>query len=371
MASDQTVAGNKDYLDKALDVAVRLSVLALVIVGSFRIFSPFLVPVVWGIIIAIALYPVFTWLRRRLGGRNKLTGALFILVGLAVVIVPTILMTESIVDGAVSIGRGLEEGTLKIPPPSESVKEWPLVGESLYGTWYSASVDLDATTTRLAPQLKELGSRLAAAVAGLGAAILQSIFALIIAGILMITSEGGDRTARAIAMRMGGEEGVAMVDISIGTIRSVVKGVLLVAVVQGLLAAVGLYVAQVPFAGLWALLVVIVAVIQLPPILILGPIAVYVFSANDSTVISVGFLIWSLLVSGSDGFLKPIFLGRGVNVPMLVILIGAIGGMLRSGVVGLFIGPVILAIGYQLFTAWIASVKPAEDKQLESEAAGG
>jgi len=135
------------------------------------------------------------------------------------------------------------------------------------------------------------------------------------------------------------EQTTPIVAIATGTVRSVVKGVIMVALVQSLLAAIGLWVAGVPAVGLWALLVLVVAVIQLPPILVLGPIAVWVFSANDSTVISVGFLIWSLIVSGSDGILKPIFLGRGVQVPMLVILIGAIGGMLGSGVLGLFIGP--------------------------------
>jgi predicted PurR-regulated permease PerM len=190
-------------------------------------------------------------------------------------------------------------------------------------------------------------------VAGLGTAIVQTIFSLIIAGILMMTSEGGGKVARDTARRLAGDDGPPMVDTGIDTIRSVVKGVILVAAIQSLLSAVGMVVAGVPAAALWAALVLIVAIIQLPPILILGPIAVWVFSANDNTVIAVGFLIWSLIVSGSDSFLKPLFLGRGVKVPMLVILVGAIGGMIRAGVIGLFIGPVILAIGYQLFKAWV------------------
>jgi predicted PurR-regulated permease PerM len=370
MASEHTSTLDKDYLDKSLDIAVRLGVIAIIILGCLRIFSPFLVPVVWGMIIAIALHPIFAKLVSSMGGRRKMAGAVFILVSLALLIVPTVLMTDSVIDGGVTIGRQLEDGTFKVPPPDAKVKDWPVVGESLYEYWNSASVDLEGTATKLAPQLKALSARVASLVAGLGATFVQMIFALIIAGVLMVTSEGGDRAARVIAMRLGGDEGVAMVDISVGTIRSVVKGVILVAVIQALLAAIGLYVASVPMAGFWALLVMIVAVIQLPPILILGPIAVWVFSANDSTVISVGFLIWSLLVSGSDSFLKPLFLGRGVKVPMLVILVGAIGGMLRSGVIGLFIGPVILAIGYGLFRAWIAGVQSPEGEGSKPEPAG-
>jgi predicted PurR-regulated permease PerM len=277
-------------------------------------------------------------------------------------------MADSIIEGGSSIASQLEEGKLRIPPPDPKVKDWPLIGESLHGYWNSASVDFEGTAHKLAPQLKAVASRLVSLVGGLGATIVQMIFALVIAGVLMVTAEGGGRTARIIFRRLGGDDGEALVDISIGTIRSVVKGVIVVALIQSLLSAIGMYVAGVPLAGLWALLILIVAIIQLPPLLILGPVAVYVFSASDSTVISVGFLIWSLLISGSDGFLKPLLLGRGVQVPMLIILVGAIGGMLRSGVIGLFIGPVVLAIGYGLFTAWIASVKEPEAKKLESEA---
>jgi predicted PurR-regulated permease PerM len=349
----------RDYLGKALDIAVRLTVIAVIILSAFRIFSPFLTAVVWGVVIAIALYPVFDKMKGALGGRNRLAGTLFILISLALVITPTVMLTGSVVDGAKQLDQGLEDGTLKVPPPAEKVQNWPVVGKPLYQTWYSASVNLEATLKKLDPQLDKLKAKIASTVAGLGAAIVQTIFSLIIAGILMMTSEGGGKVAREIATRLAGADGPPMVDTSIDTIRSVVKGVILVAAIQSLLSAIGMIVAGVPAAGLWAALVLIVAIIQLPPILILGPIAVYVFSANDNTVIAVGFLIWSLIISGSDGFLKPLFLGRGVKVPMLVILIGAIGGMIRGGVIGLFIGPVILAIGYQLFKAWVTDDEAA------------
>ena len=157
----------------------------------------------------------------------------------------------------------------------------------------------------------------------LGSAIVQSIFALIIAGILMMISEGGGKAANMIATRLAGEDGAAIVDIATGTVRSVVKGVLLVAITQALFAALGMWVAGVPAVGLWALLVLVVAVIQLPPIIILLPISLWVFSVNDNTVVSVGFFIWSMIVSGADGFLKPMFLGRGVAVPMAYEIIRA------------------------------------------------
>ena len=180
----------------------------------------------------------------------------------------------------------------------------------------------------------------------------------------MVKAEGGSRTARSVARRLAGDTGPPMVDMTIGTVRSVVKGVVLVAMIQGLLAAVGLVVAGVPGVGLWTVLVMMVGVMQLPPILVLGPIAVWVFANNDSTVIAVIFAVWSLFVSVSDGLLKPLLLGRGVPLPMLVILIGAIGGMLRSGLVGLFVGPVILAIFYQLFMNWVHESETQDEADI-------
>jgi len=356
----------RDYLGKALDIAVRLLVLGVIMLAAFRIFSPFLVVVVWGIVISIALFPIYEKMCAMIGGRRKTAGALFIAISLALVIVPVWLMTDSLLDATVRIVEKAEAGTLEIPPPTEKVKDWPFIGEKTYAIWQGASVDLKGTTDKLQPQLKNFGERVVSGVAGLGGALVQTLIALIIAGILMMTSEGGGRTARSIAQRLGGDEGPPMVDLTIGTIRSVVKGVILVAMIQAVLSAIGLVIADVPGAGLWALLVLIVAVIQLPPVIILGPIIPWVFANNDSTGIAVFFAIYALIVSGSDGWLKPMLLGRGVKVPMLVILVGAIGGMMQAGVIGLFVGPVFLAIFYQLFMAWVSDDETAGEASKKS-----
>jgi predicted PurR-regulated permease PerM len=346
-------SNDKNYLGKAVDIAIRLTVLGVIVVGAFRIFSPFLLAVIWAVVLAVTLHPLYLRLRRALGGRSKLAGAFFIVICLAIVIVPTWLLTESLLDATVPVIKNAQEGTLVIPPPTDKVKEWPLVGERVYAAWQSATVDLEGTAKRLQPQLRRLGEKVISAVSGLGGALVQTLFAIIIAGILMMTSEGGSRTSRSIAHRLGGDEGPPMVDLTVSTIRSVVKGVVLVALIQGLLAAIGLVIAGVPGAGLWSLLSMMLAVMQLPPLIVLAPIVIWVFANNDSTAVAVFFTIWSVVVSVSDGFLKPLLLGRGVKVPMVVILIGAIGGLLRAGVIGLFVGPVILAIFYQLFGAWL------------------
>lgn len=362
---------NRDYLGKALDIAVRLLVIGIIVLGAYRIFSPFLTVVVWAIVFAIALFPLYGKICSWIGGRRKLAGAIFIVLSLTFVLVPTFLLTDSLLDATVGIIHKAREGTLQIPPPTEKVKTWPLVGKKAYAVWESAAIDLKGTTDKLQPQLRSLAERVVSQVSGLGIALVQTVIALIIAGILMIMSSGGRRVAHSVATRLAGEQGPGMVDLSIGTIRSVVKGVILVAATQAALAAVGLFIAGVPGVGLWTLLVLIVAVMQLPPIIILGPAIPWVFANNESTAIAVFFTIWSLVVSGSDGWLKPLLLGRGVKVPMLVILIGAIGGMLRAGVIGLFIGPVFLAIFYQLFLAWVSDDETPAEKVVRETATEG
>jgi predicted PurR-regulated permease PerM len=140
----------------------------------------------------------------------------------------------------------------------------------------------------------------------------------------------------------------------------VVQGVLGVAIIQSILGGVGIWAIGIPAAGLWALIILLLAIMQLPPLLIMGPLAIYAFSFADTTP-AIIFLVWSIIVSASDAFLKPIFLGRGVDVPMLVILLGAIGGMILSGIIGLFVGAVVLALSYKVFQALLVDDVLDED----------
>jgi predicted PurR-regulated permease PerM len=352
----------KNHLTRALETAIHLAVIAAIVLGSFAIFSPFAMVMIWALVIAITFDPLYEKMARVMGGKRKLAAGVFIVLSLAVIIVPVGFLADSLLDAARGIRQQAEAGTLVIPPPTDKVKEWPVIGEKAYTLWQSASVDFEETAQKLRPQLRGLAQKIAASVSGLGRALIQTILAVVIAGILMMNSPAGTEAARRIARKLGGERGPSMVDLSAATVRNVVKGVVLVALIQGLLAAAGLAIAGVPFVGLWSLIVMMLAVAQLPPLLVLGPIIPWVFAHNDSTLIAVVFTVWSLLVSASDPFFKMLLLGRGVGVPMLVILIGAIGGMLRSGMTGFFVGPVVLAIFYQLFTAWVREEKAAAGK---------
>ena len=219
--------------------------------------------------------------------------------------------------------------------------------------WNKASINLEGTLKEYASQIKKLAAVFFSAAAGAGSGILQFIISVIISGVLLTKSTGSYQFTLKFFQRLGGEKnGLLFTTLARSTIRSVAQGVLGVAIIQSVLAAIGLYVMGIPGWGLWTVLILVLAVAQLPPILILGPIIAYVFSVSESTP-AIIFTIYSVIVSMSDGFLKPLFLGRGMETPMLIILLGAIGGMMLSGILGLFVGAIVLALGYELFIAWL------------------
>ena len=348
-----------DFVKNSVEAVIKIAFLALIVVWCFQIVRPFITLVVWAIVLAVALYPIVGWLSIKLGDKEKLATVLLTLSILALILVPSYFLSASMVEGAQLISQGLQEGSLKVPPPTESVATWPLVGEQLYEYWKLASTNLESAIAKVGPQLKGVINWLLGAAAGTGVGIVQFIISVIIAGVLMVNAKGGYNFTKAFTMRLAGQHGADFAVIATATVRSVAQGVLGVAAIQAILAGIGLLLMDVPLAGLWAFLVLFLAVIQLPPILVLLPIIFYVFSVADTTP-AVIFTIWSVLVSSSDAFLKPMFLGRGVDVPMLIILVGAIGGMMLSGIIGLFVGAVLLALFYKLFIVWLYPGKLSE-----------
>jgi predicted PurR-regulated permease PerM len=322
------------------------------------------VALIWAVIIAVAVFPLFARLRTALGGRNKLAAVVYTLVALAILITPTVLVSNSILDTTNIIGERYTSGTLKIPPPAEAVKEWPMVGEKLYSFWSEASDHLESTLQRYAPEIKQAAKAMLGAAASIGGGILQFVLSIIISGVFVANAAGSYTIANRIFARLvNAEHGHEYTNLGRDTIRSVAQGVLGVAAIQAVLSAIGMIVMYVPAWGLWSALILVLAIAQLPPILVLGFVAAYVLSVADTTP-AVIFAVYCVVISASDGFLKPLFLGRGMSTPMLVILLGAIGGMLAAGIIGLFIGAIILALGYELFMKWLHE-EPAVETQAQ------
>lgn len=346
-----------------LDVLIRAGLIAVLVMFCFQIFHPFLNLMLWSLIMAITLYPLHRRLKGRLGNSDGRTATLIVVVAIAILMVPIYLLGSSLADSVENALTMVRSGNVHIRPPAESVAGWPLVGKPLYAFWLQASTDLSGVAQKFTPQIKGLVLALLGKLAGLGMGLLVFIVALVIAGIFMAYSESGSRSAVEIATRLSGpEKGPKITELCTATIRAVAQGVVGIAFIQMLLVGVAFVVKGIPGAGLLALAVLLLGIMQLPATLITIPVIAFVFTTEGASTTTIVFAIYVFIAGLADNVLKPLMLGRGVDVPMPVVLIGAIGGMVTNGVIGLFIGPVVLAVGYQLFWQWVRD-QPGTDKQ--------
>ena len=353
-SSPQTSDATSTSIRMAVEIAIRLGVIALLVAWCLIIIAPFLRVVVWALIIAIAFDRPFETVCQSLGGRRALTATIGVAAILLLLFVPVVTLSETLISGAQTYAAELNEGALEIPPPNESVKDWPLVGDAIYSGWLAASENVGETLSRLAPQLRAASRWLLAAVGSIGVGILELVASVFIAGVMLVHSETRRLAISRFTERMaGGVRGPALVELANATVRSVVQGILGVAALQSLLAGAGFLIAGIPGAGLWAALVLVFAVIQLPVFIAMAAPVLIGFSMLGGAG-AWALLIWCGAIGLVDNVLKPILFGRGVKVPTLVIFMGAIGGMLTMGLVGLFLGAVVLALGFELLMAWLS-----------------
>jgi len=340
------------YQKRAIELTIRIGFLFLLVAWCFWIILPFAGVVVWGMIIAVSIYPMHRWFESTIGNRRKLAATVTTLTLLALFIVPAAALTDSLISGAQVLYDQVTTGEIKLPPPPEGLSSWPLIGDSLDKFWRLASTNLAKALEQFAPHLTKAAGVVFSAVAGIGLGLLQFLLATIIAGALLANAEAGRVAAERFAERIAGDRGNEFARVATVTIRSVARGILGVALIQAVLAGVGFLAVGLPAAGLFALICLILGVVQLGIGLVTIPAAVYVFYVSD-TLTAVVFLIWCIIITPLDNFLKPVLLGRGAPVPMLVIFLGAIGGFLTQGILGLFLGAVILSLGYNLYQMWV------------------
>lgn len=341
-----------EIVNLALEILLKAVLLGLVLFYAFSIIKPFIIPVLWAIIIAITFSPFVDKLSKRFKDKRNTIIIAITFFAVAALVVPTYMLSESVIHSSQELAKDLHDGTLAIPAPTENVKSWPLIGEKAYNFWETLSNNLEETLLQYKDQFKTYAGTIASSVGSALLGVLQFVASLIIAAVFLTKSEGSVQLSKTISKRIVGERGNDWINLSALTIRSVVQGVIGIAIIQASLSFIGLLVMDIPLAWLWSFIILFLAIIQLPPWLVLGPIIAYVFSYADTTPATI-FAVYAILVSISDAFLKPLLLGRGVDIPMLVILLGAIGGMILSGILGLFVGAVGLAITYKLFNLWL------------------
>ena len=347
-----------------IESTLRIGLLAILLLLAYDIIKPFTTPILWGAIIAIAAFPLVRWLQPRLGDRRGLAATLVTVFFIAALVLPTWSVTDAGLGGLKKLGTGLESGELRVPPPGAKVKDWPVIGERLYATWNAASRDLEAFLHSNSEQIKELSGVLLKRVGGSLMGIVMFVVSLIIAGGFMTFAEPCGEAAKRFFVRVGGlNPGGEWAPMIVATIRNVLQGVIGVAIIQTILVSIGLFVAGIPGAPILSVIVLVLAIAQLPPLILLAPIMAYAFSTMDTTW-AVVFTVYQLVAGASDSFLKPLMMGRGLDIPMPIILFGAIGGMIMSGIIGLFVGAVILSIVYKLFGLWM------EQQALQEESTG-
>jgi predicted PurR-regulated permease PerM len=333
--------------ENTIALGLRLTFVACLLVLSFMILKPFILPLAWATIIAVGINPFYMRLVGWFNGKKSLAATVIALIGLLVMVLPLYFIGTSV---AVSLGgfiAKLTAGQFEIPPPTKQIADWPLVGEKLHEYWLLASNNLVAFIERIKPLILEVLPGVASSAADLVGAVLQFVLSIIIAVVMLANSDGAKKSVTRTFETIIGQNAADFVTLSQSTIKSVVNGVLGIAIVQTVFLALGMYVMGIPAAGVWTIAVLFLAITQLPPTIIMLPIIIYAFGHFD-TLPAVIFCIWSIAGCLLDSVLKPVFLGRGVEVPMLVILMGAIGGMIAFGIIGLFVGAVVLAISYKV-----------------------
>jgi predicted PurR-regulated permease PerM len=352
MAEQTTLTG------RGAELAIRIGLLVLLVGWCFVIVQPFIGIIGWSVVMAVALFPTFDRVRLMLGGRTKSAAALMTLVFLLVFIVPAVVLSETLISGVRLLAANLENGSIAIPMPSAAVRDWPVVGDRVADLWTLAATNLDALATQFREEIAGAGRWLLHQAASTGLGLVQFVVAVVLSGFLLATAGASSELSKRIARRVVGANGEHFAELAVATTRSVARGVLGVALIQSTLAGLGFLVVGIPGAGLLAVIALMLCIVQIGPVLVLVPAVIYVFS-TASTVTAVVFAVWCLFVMLIDNVLKPILLGRGVDVPMLVVVIGAIGGLLTMGIIGLFVGAIVLVLGYSALVAWLAH-PPAE-----------
>jgi predicted PurR-regulated permease PerM len=344
----------RQYLpgDDVIQLAIRLGLLAFLIYWTFVLIRPFVPILAWSLVLAVALYPVFDLLSRLLGGRPRLAAAILTLINLGIVIGPATWLGLSALDGLREFAGNLGSGSLVVPSPPEGVMNWPLIGPQLYELWTQASSNLRAALREVAPYLKPLAGTLLALAGNAGVGTLKFLLSVALAGFLFPYGSQLVAAGRGLLYRIVPEQSEHFLELAGATIRAVSQGVIGVAIIQSLLAGIAFKLAGVPSAGLLAFAVMILTIVQIGAAIVLFPVIIWIWTDKDFTI-ALLLTLFLGIVGVLDNILKPLVMGRGLTTPTLVIFVGVIGGTLAHGIVGLFIGPIILSLAWELTVAWI------------------
>lgn len=353
-----------------IQLTIRLALLGLLVYWSFVIIRPFIPIIAWSVVLAVALYPVFNWLSRLLGNRPRLAAVILTAINFGIVIGPATWLGLSAVEGLRSFAAQLGSGTLEILAPPAAVKNWPVFGSKLYDLWDQASTNLGAFLRDVAPHVRPVAGTILGLAGDAGMGALKFLVAVALTGFLFPVGPGLVAGGRSFLSRVVAERSENFLVLAAATIRSVSQGVIGIAIFQSLLVGIALKMADVPRAGLLAFAVLMLGILQIGSAIVLVPVLIWLWLAWDFTT-ALLMTLFLVPVGLADNVLKPLVMGRGLTTPALVIFFGVIGGTLAHGIVGLFIGPIILAVAWELMAAWIREGREKADADLGTAAAPG
>jgi len=367
MEKNETIENNPSSQNKVVLYAIQLVALAIILVKCYHIIEPFLNILLWGLILAIVLQPVHTKITNKLKGRKTIAAILITITLLLLIIVPSVWILYASFEEVKEIKNAIHADQLEIPHPNESVKEWPIVGEKIYAAWTEVSANKSSFIIKHQDQIKPIALKMISLLSSVGKGLLIFIGSIILSGITLIYSESIIKFTDAFFIKIAGESGKEINSTISSTIQNVTKGILGVAFIQSTLVGIGLIIAGVPFAGLWAVLCLLLAIVQIGIFPVALGVIIYIWGSADTTT-AVLLTIWIVFLSIIDNVLKPILMGKGAPAPMLVVFVGTIGGFIANGFIGLFTGAIILTIVYNLIVKWV-DLTPTEKLVSEEEIA--
>ncbi len=364
----RTVRSRPEPRDDVIHLAIRLGLLAFLVYWSFVLVRPFIAILVWSMVLTVALYPAYDWLARKLGGRYGLAAVLLTLLSLVIVIGPATWFGVGLVDAARTISEQLSSASFAVPEPPPGIKEWPIVGGRIYEFWNLASTNLASALATIGPQVRPLAKPVLEMAGSAGEGILEFLLALVLMGFLFGSGPRMAHNVRMLLMHVVPERSEEFIALAGATIRTVSQGVLGVAVLQAMLAGIGFGVAGVPGGSILTFLVLLMAIVQVGASLVILGVLVWAWMTMD-TMGALLLTAYLVPVSLVDNVLKPLLMSHGLQTPMLVIFIGVLGGTLAHGVVGLFVGPIVLAVAWQLMRAWMRDTTSDDGLGVGSEPA--
>jgi predicted PurR-regulated permease PerM len=333
------------------ELAIRFGVLGFLLYLAFTLIQPFISILIWSVIVAVALYPLFRWTAEKLGDRKTLAACLVTLLSLVIVFGPAMWLALDLIESVRILSERVNWHELAIPPPPESVKSWAF-GAEIHQLWTRAATNTRETLAKIYPYLRPVGTMLIGVAAGTGLSVLNFFISIIVAGFLFVYAPPIVEGMKLLARRLEAERGEEFVMLAGATIRAVSRGVVGIAALQALLAGVGLTVAGVPAASLLTFIILILGIIQIGPSVVIIPLIIWSWFSMDTTA-AILFTAYMIPVNLIDNVLRPFVMSVGLRTPMLVIFLGVFGGTIAYGLSGLFVGPIVLAVIWELLVAWI------------------